>query len=247
MSGPYRPIRRIASGGMAEVLLAERGGQRVALKRLLPSLANEPRAASLFEREAQILLSLDHPSIVRGIEYASPVLVMEYISRAPCDVLDAARVIAIGSELSSALASVHARGWVHRDVSPENVLFDESGRAKLIDFGLAWSPHDDRGLVAGTGVALGTAAYIAPEQLRGDPIDGRADVFSLAVILHELARGERLFKRASEAATLLAVADDPIPPPGVSPAFDALLLGALSRDPGDRPTALELQRDLAAL
>lgn len=250
---PYRLERVLAGGGSAEIVLARSPeGQLVAVKRLVPELAGDPRAAELFRMEAELTESLAHAGVARVLARRDDHFVMEYLPGATLaerPPQGSSAAIAIGVAIAGVLAHVHAHGVVHRDVCPDNVLVTASGRAVLLDFGVAHKRGDARSLPSG--LALGTAAYTAPEQLSGAPIDGRADVFSLAVVLLELVTGRRLFRRETDAATLLAIAEAPIPlsrqvGSGAPEAFDRVLARALERDPSLRPSAAELARELIA-
>jgi serine/threonine-protein kinase len=251
--GGHRVERVLGGGGSAEVLLARSpSGETVAVKRLLPRLAGDPRAAELFALEAELTEALAHSGIARVLERHDDYFVMEYLAgatlaeRAP---RESSEVMALGAAIAGVLAHVHACGVIHRDVCPDNVVVTASGRVVLLDFGVAHKLGDRRSLPSG--LALGTAAYVAPEQLLGAPLDGRADVFSLAALLWELVTGRRLFRRVTDAATLLAVAEAPVPrsselAAGAPEAFIRVIERALERDPNQRPTAADLARALTA-
>lgn len=274
--GRYALRRRLAWGGMAEIWLAEQERAQpptelLVLKLMLPHLAEEPALVEMFLDEARLAAALSHQNIARVFDFGEIegryFLAMEYLhgkdlgaireraaaagERVPMEV-----ALAAAARLCDGLHHAHEHrendrplGIVHRDVSPENVMLTLAGEVKLLDFGVARveTRTEER---SRTGVVKGKAAYCSPEQLEGGVIDRRADVFSTAVVLHELLTGKRLFKRESEPATLLAVLEAEIPRPSAERPelpreLDDVLLAALDRDPGRRPeTASELGRAL---
>ena len=228
--GPYRIVTLLARGGMGDVYRATdpRLDRDVALKTLTSAERGDGRAVERFLQEARITASLDHPNIVKvfhvGMSNGRPYLVSELldgetlrapIGRGPLAPADARR---IASALTSGLVAAHARGLVHRDLKPENVFLTRSGTAKILDFGiakLAQDPALPRGLATLTGVVFGTAGYLAPEQVKGDPVDARTDLFALGSILFELMTGQRAFVREHTIDTLHAIVHDD--PPGLLP------------------------------
>jgi serine/threonine protein kinase len=267
--GRYLLLERLAIGGMAEVWLAEvRGqpGRRYAVKRLLPTLADDPAFVTMFLDEARIGAQLDHPGIVPvhdlGREGSSYFMAMDYLAGQDLRAL-LARLRHDGSRLPPALSAFvvaeaaraldHAHRAlghdgaplhvVHRDLSPANVLLGYDGRVAVIDFGIAQAAlraHRE------DAVLRGKFGYLSPEQVRGLPVDRRADVFSLGAVLHELLTGHRLFHGPSDLAVLERVRAAQVRPPSernpaVPPALDAVVLRALSREPADRqPWASDL-------
>jgi eukaryotic-like serine/threonine-protein kinase len=237
-------------------VLAPRGSELAALKLLLPHLCDRPLEIERFLDEGRVLGALDHPNVVELYEIGElerrPFLALEFLDGSDLSALSVPlpfeRVLTVGACICDALAHVHERGVVHRDLSPGNVMITDDGRIKLIDFGSASTPER-----RDTGLLIGHAAYCSPEQLEGKPIDGRADLFSLGVLLFELATGERLFRRAGDHQTLLAVLEADVPGPAelrpeLPPAFDAVVLALLERDPEKRPpSAFEAGRALAEL
>ena len=233
--GPYRIVALLARGGMGDVYRATdpRLGRDVALKTLTSAERGDGHAVERFLQEARITASLDHPNIVKvfdvGMSNGRPYLVSELldgetlrapIGRGPLAPADARR---IASALTSGLVAAHARGLVHRDLKPENVFLTRSGTAKILDFGiakLAQDPALPRGLATLTGVVLGTAGYLAPEQVKGDPVDARTDLFALGSILFELMTGQRAFVREHTIDTLHAIVHDD--PPDLLPAGTAM-------------------------
>ena len=230
----------IGRGGMGAVYRAQdrRLGRTVAVKLLHPELARDATVRARFAREARSLAGLSHPHIVHvydvGEEEGEPFLVLEHVvggslaSLVPCPPV---RALELGVAIADALAYAHAHGIVHRDVKPGNVLLDSAGRPKVADFGIARPLQPGSGwTVTRTDLAAGTPAYMAPEALSGAPPDPRSDVYSLGVLLHELATGE-----------LPRGAFEPAPEP-----LGAIVRRALAPDPAKRyPTAAALRDDLA--
>ncbi len=278
--GKYRLGKHIASGGMGTVYTAvycpEGGFERpVAIKRVHPHLAGEERFVVAFRREAELCARLVHPNIVQVLDFGrvgdSYFLAMEFVDgitlRALTRRLRAARVSVplgvvahIGREILAGLQYSHAGARdgdgallkvVHRDLCPANVLLSRHGSVKITDFGVARALRD--AAHASTATVAGHAAYMPPEQARGEPIGVRCDLYALGVILWELLVGRSLFHRDNAEATLLAVLSDPVPPPSVSRfdvdgAWDAFIERATRRDPERRfATADEMSAALGAL
>jgi YVTN family beta-propeller protein len=253
----YRLVRLLGRGGMGSVYLAEdvRLGRRVALKLLAPELAEDERFRERFLRESKLAASLDHPAIVpifaAGESEGKLYIAMRYVEGSDLRALltggplEPARALAIATQIASALDAAHRRGLVHRDVKPGNVLLDEDGNAYLSDFGLTKQATSQSGLTQ-TGQLVGTLDYVAPEQITGQPVDGRADVYSLACLLYECLTGRKPFARETEAATLWAHVHEPPPTTGDT-AVDAVLAKALAKHPENRhTTAGALVREVTA-
>ncbi|WP_437687180.1 serine/threonine protein kinase [Sorangium sp. So ce176] len=233
-AGKYRLIRMLGKGAMGEVWLAEEDGplearRLVALKRLAPRSELGAYARESFFAEAQVIARLDHPNVVRLIELGSfegsVYLALDYVDGPAIDrVLRKVgafppRVVAyIGREMARALEAVHTLceedgrryAVVHRDVSPSNILIARDGRVCLTDFGVARVPGGG-GEQADSGVFKGKLPYMPPEQARGEPFDGRADVFSLGITLLETLLGSRVRKAETQTQLILRVASTPIP------------------------------------
>ncbi len=222
--GRYRLLGQLAVGGTAELYLAEDteadSPTPLVVKRLLPHLRGHAEAIELFLRDARLALKCAHPNVRRVYECgqidAEYFIALEYVvgvdlrqllehetarGRTPLPLGVALRILL---DLCAALGHIHAHGVVHGDLSPANLLLSEHGDTKLCDFGVA---VEDRGETE----VRGTWAYMAPERIRGEPVDPRADVFSLGVLLWELCSGRRLFKRDLPAQTMLAVVEQPAP------------------------------------
>jgi eukaryotic-like serine/threonine-protein kinase len=252
LSRRYRVERRIATGGMSEVWMATDTvlDRRVAVKLLKPALAADPVVIERLRREAVAAARLNHPGIVSVFDTVEDGgrqgVVMELIDgrslRAILDERHQLRVIdtvAIGRAVAAALQVAHKTGIVHRDVKPGNILITNDGHVKLADFGIAKAVAARDDLTADN-VMMGTAKYLSPEQVLGRPVDGRADLYSLGLVLYECLAGRVPFAADNDAATAVArIHDDPPPlvtarsdvPTPVADAIHALL----ARDPARRP------------
>jgi eukaryotic-like serine/threonine-protein kinase len=222
--GPYRIVSLLARGGMGDVYRArdERLHRDVALKVLADARTGEARRIDRFMHEARVTASLDHPNVIRvydvGRFLERAYLVAELLegeslrSRIAHGPLPPDEVLRIGKEIGRGLAAAHAAGLVHRDLKPDNIFLTRSGTTKILDFGIAKLIQDETvrgGFSTATGVLLGTAGYIAPEQIRGEPLDGRADLFALGAVLFEMLTGERAFARVHLVESLHAILHDP--------------------------------------
>lgn len=261
-SGRYELINHIARGGMAEVYLAHdlMLDRRVALKVLFPELSTDSNFVERFRREAQAAANLSHPNIVSiydwGEENGTYFIVMEYIegrtlggiirNEGP---LMAERMAEIGADVAAALAFAHRSGVVHRDVKPGNVLISPSGQVKVTDFGIARAANSDQDLTQ-TGAVMGTATYFSPEQAQGNRVDGRSDVYSLGVVLYEMAAGRPPFSGDNPMTIAYKhVREQPMAPRSVNAdipeALESIILQAMAKNPNDRySSAEELRQDL---
>lgn len=249
--GRWRIGRKIARGDLAEVVLADddRGGGSVAIKRLHPHVLTQAEVVELFAAERALACALPpHPNLVRGLEHGvvdhRPYLAMTHV---PGDDLRALRdagegraaARAIVVQAASACAHLHAQGFVHGDVGPANLIRDEDGHVVLCDMGVTRP-------IATDGPVRGTHAYMAPEQIRGEPWSAATDVFALGVVLWELVAGQRLFHRGPSYLTMAAVMEAEIPPLA-DRELDPIVRAALARVPAHRiPTAAELLARLGA-
>jgi eukaryotic-like serine/threonine-protein kinase len=250
LSGRYLLEERVASGGMASVWRAhdEVLARTVAVKLLHDHLAADDGFRERFRREAIAAAKLTHPNVVSlydtGTDGDNVFLVMEFIDGTTLkDViraqgaLDIAQTASIGEQVARALDYAHSRRLVHRDVKPANILIGNDGAVKVADFGIAKADqHDD---LTKTGMVLGTAAYVAPEQIRGEHVDGKADQYALAIVLYEALTGSQPFRADTPVATAAQrLEKDPLPLRSLRAAapraLDAVLMRALARDPRNR-------------
>ena len=248
----YRLEALLGRGGMGVVYRARDLAldRDVALKLLAPHLAEDVSFRERFLTESRVAASLEHPNVV-PIHDAGEIdgqlyIVMRLVVGSDLKVvlrggpLEPARAVGIVEQIASALDAAHARGLVHRDVKPSNVLLDEHGHVYLADFGLS-RYLGDAAASLGPGRSLGTADYVAPEQIRCEEVDGRTDVYALGCLLYECLAGEPPFRRGSDAATLFAQLEDD---PPTLPGLEEVLPKALAKDPADRyPTCGELVAD----
>ena len=224
----YRINGSIGAGGMGEVYRATDTnlGRDVALKVLPPDMAGDADRLARFQREARAVAALNHPNVVTifSVEQSDNIqfITMELIEGQPLDRLIPAnglevdRIVDIAGALAEALAAAHEKGIVHRDLKPANVMVTHEGRVKILDFGLAKDVSADNSnqstvTSAGhtqAGVVMGTPSYMSPEQVSGRPLDHRTDIFSLGVMLHEMATGQRPFHGASSAELISSVLRD---------------------------------------
>ena len=265
--GPYEIQSPLGAGGMGEVYRATdtKLGRDIALKVLPAEMAQDPERLGRFRREAKALAQLDHPNIVtiHSVEECGGIhfLTMQLVDGLPLDRLipqgglPVEQIIEIASALGDALAAAHEKGIVHRDLKPANVMVSNEGRVKVLDFGLA---KDVRGSNLGdatmtsasrteVGVVMGTPAYMSPEQTSARPLDHRADIFSLGVMLHEMATGRRPFEGTSSAELVSSILRDTPPSvtdvrPDLPSDLARIVRRCLEKDPRHR---LQTARDVS--
>ena len=213
----------------------------MALKILSPRAREDERFRERFLRESRLAASIDHPNIVpvydAGEVAGELFIAMRYVdgsrSRSDCSRRDrcpSERAVAIVSQVAGALDAAHERGLVHRDVKPSNVLLDERGHVYLADFGLT-RRLGEPGATVGAAQSLGTIDYVAPEQIRGEEVDGRADLYSLGCLLYECLTGKPPFARSTDSAVLFAHLEEE---PPAAPGLEEVIRMALAKEPDDR-------------
>ena len=275
--GKYSLVARLATGGMAEIFLARLHGaagfeKLVCIKRILPHLARDKQFVAMFLDEARIAARITHPNVCQVFELGeiegSYYIAMEYLEGVPLSCfrrhdhdgpVPAPRLVAgIAVQACEGLHHAHQlkasdgrkMDLVHRDVSPQNLFVTIDGIVKVLDFGIA--KIQDASVRTTTGAVKGTYAYMAPEQLRGERVDRRIDVFALGIAMWETLTRRHLFKRDTEFLTFQAITGDPIEDvcalrPDVPPALSSVIMTALSRDREERfPTARMLAEAIAA-
>ena len=270
----YQIVKKIGQGGMGEVYLAldTRLDRNVALK-VLSNPSPDASQIARFEREAKATAALNHPNILSihdfGRDGATPYVVMEFLEGhtlrelLTAGALPLRTALAYAGETAQGLAAAHDKGICHRDLKPENIFVTDDGRVKILDFGLALikraegaaavEAENDQTLLRTTpGLLLGTASYMAPEQVRGDPADNRSDIFAFGNVLFELLTGRRAFSESNVVETMHAILKQPVPEylleqaavPG--PVID-LVVRCLEKDPQHRPrSARDLIFDIQA-
>ena len=264
LGGRYAVGATIGAGGMAEVFrgVDVRLGRDVAIKVLRADLARDPSFQGRFRREAQAAASLNAQSIVSVFdtgedEAGIPYIVMEFVDgRTLREVLLTEgrllpqRALEVTGEVCAALDAAHAAGIVHRDIKPANVMLTRGGQVKVMDFGIARAVSDASSVLTQTAAVIGTAAYLSPEQARGEHVDVRSDLYSTGCLLYELVTGAPPFTGDSPVAVAYQhVREDPQPPSAynedLSPEIDAVVLKAMAKNPANRyQSAQEMREDL---
>jgi beta-lactam-binding protein with PASTA domain len=255
----YRLLSALGTGASAHVFLAEDVSlQRyVAVKVLQPGLATDSAFLKRFRAEARSVASLNHPHVLRVFDWGEdadgPYLVLEYLGGGSLrDLLDRdvrlthSQAAQLGSEVAQGLAYAHVRGLVHRDIKPANLLFDEEGRVRVADFGVARALAE-AAWTEPAGAMVGTARYISPEAAQGQPVDGRADVYSLALVLYEAVTGSVPFVTDTTMGTLAARIGQPLPHHEALGPLDDVLARAAAPDASARLDAAGLAARLGAL
>lgn len=260
--GPYRIVAPLGEGGMAAVYKAFQANmdRYVALKILPRTLASDPQFMGRFQQEAKVLAKLQHPHILPVHDFGEAggytYIVMPFVETGTLgdllrgEPLPLRQIRSIVSQVGDALDYAHSLGVVHRDVKPSNILIDQRGNCLLTDFGIAK-------IVGGTttytqtGAVIGTPAYMSPEQIRGDKLDGRSDIYSLGVVLYEMATGRPPYRAETPPAVFVKHLHDPLPPPhthnpNIPPEVEQAILKALTKERDDRyQTAAELTAALS--
>ncbi|WP_299299471.1 Stk1 family PASTA domain-containing Ser/Thr kinase [uncultured Brachybacterium sp.] len=275
LGGRYRLGKILGTGGMAEVFLAEdtRLHRTVAVKVLRSDLARDANFQERFRREAHSAASLNHPSIVAvydtgeeqqttitGAEVTIPYIVMEYVHGdtlrehiKPEQPMDAHQAGEIMAALLSALEYSHRAGIVHRDIKPGNIMINEAGAVKVMDFGIARAIADATSAMTATQAVMGTAQYLSPEQARGQLVDARSDIYSAACVMFEMMTGRPPFTGDTPVSIAYQhVREEPLAPsaynPVITPALDAVILTGLAKDREERyPSAVAFSRDIATV
>jgi serine/threonine protein kinase len=260
--GKYTLAQPLGKGGFGEVFAAaQKSGPKVAVKLLDAQHARDDDAVERFKREAETAQRLEHPNIVRVLDVGSSrnrhYIAMELVHGGSLRALmkreldddRAEKILAVLADAARALAYAHAQGVVHRDVKPANILLTRSGKAKVADFGLARAM--DQSSMTTEGKVLGTAAYLSPEQAKGLRATTASDVYSMGIMLYEVAAGDPPFTSDNHLGYLYQHAEiDPTRPSVRAPfptALGDLALACLAKKPADRPTMSEVADRLAAM
>lgn len=270
--GPYTIVAPIGAGGMGEVYKARdtRLDRDVAVKVLPQSMSSDPDRRARFEREAKAVAALSHPNILAihdfGIHENVAYAVMELLQgetlrdRLRGGALPVRKASEIAIQIARGLAAAHDKGLLHRDLKPENLFLLDDGQVKILDFGLARSAVADTSGTSETvaamtdpGMVVGTIGYMAPEQVRGQAVDARADLFAFGTVLYEMLSGQRAFQRDTAADTMTAILKEEPPELAgsrvdISPALDRIIRHCLEKNPAERfQTARDIAFALSAL
>ncbi len=273
--GPYEIVSPLGAGGMGEVYRAKdsRLGRVVAIKVLPEAMARDPVALARFEREAKAVAALSHPGILAlhdiGTEDGVSFAVMELLEGETLRVrlidgpLPPRKLADFARQIAEGLAAAHERGIVHRDLKPENLWVTPDGRIKILDFGLAKVREESspaqtdhhtptQSVATAPGIVMGTAGYMSPEQVRGEALDHRSDIFSFGAVLYEMATGQRAFRGDSAVETMNAILKEEPPEPNlgapIAPSLERIIRHCLEKKPGERfQSARDLAFDLSSL
>jgi serine/threonine protein kinase len=255
--GPYEIVSPLGAGGMGEVYRAKdsRLNREVAIKILPQNFASDPDRRARFEREAQAIASLSHPNILAifdtGVHEGQLFIVTELLEgemlRQHTGKMPVRKAIDVGIQMARGLTAAHDKGLVHRDLKPENIFLLNDGHVKILDFGLArqFNAGEAATMVTGAptavgitdpGIAVGTAGYMSPEQVRGAEVDHRTDIFAFDSVLYELLSGRRAFQRETAAETMTAILKEDPPEliesgVHISPQLDRIVRRCLEKQP----------------
>jgi len=272
IAGRFRILAKLGEGGMGAVYRGEQISLKraVAVKVLRPELSQNQMLLRRFSAEAEAVAKLDHPNTVKVYDFGqdtdgSLFIAMEYIEGGSlrdamrAGALPGPRALSIALQVSASLADAHAQQIVHRDLKPDNVMLQDKGRVRdivrVLDFGIAKLRDDSRATQQMTqaGDMLGTPQYMAPEQIRGDAIDGRTDIYALGCLIYEMVTGRLPFEGTSVMAILTKhLTDTPVPPSqrrpdlGLPPMIDQLALAGMAKEPGARPPTMERYGEMIA-
>jgi len=263
LSDRYRLEAKLGSGGMSTVYLArdEVLDRPVAVKLMHREMTEQPDQLERFNQEARAVAKLSNPNVVAvidaGEDQGRPYIVLEYVQGetlkqriSRVGALDATEALAYGLEVAQGLGVAHERNMVHRDVKPQNVLIDSTGRAKLTDFGIARELNDEG--VTATGRVIGTTDYVAPEQAMGKEVDPRSDIYSLGIVLYEMLTGDVPFEADNQIGVAMKHVNEELPDvqlirPDISAASAAVVDRATAKNPDDRYQSIEeMSEDLQA-
>jgi len=265
--GPFHILHKLGEGGMGCVYKAEdtQLKRKVAIKVIARQMSGGSDIRRRFLKEARSASVLNHPNICTihqvGHDAGWDFIVMEYVEGMTIrDMLregpfDPSVLCRIGIQVADALELAHSQNMIHRDIKPANIMVTKNGRAKILDFGLVkWTGPNELQATAMTGLTeqgaiMGTVNYMSPEQLKGDSIDHRTDIFSLGLVLYEMATGQPPFAAENYIGVMHAILYQPVapPPPTFPPALWTIIDRTLAKDPAHRhQTAAELHDDLAA-
>lgn len=259
LSDRYRLEAKLGSGGMSTVYLArdEVLDRPVAVKLMHREMTEQPDQLERFNQEARAVAKLSNPNVVAvidaGEDQGRPYIVLEYVQGetlkqriARVGALDATEALAYGLEVAQGLGVAHERKMVHRDVKPQNVLIDSTGRAKLTDFGIARELNDEG--VTATGRVIGTTDYVAPEQAMGKDVDPRSDIYSLGIVLYEMLTGDVPFEADNQIGVAMKHVNEELPDvqairPDISAASARVVDRATTKNPDDRYQSIEEMTD----
>lgn len=261
--GQYEVVGQIGQGGMATVYKAFQPSinRYVAIKILPSQYAQDPNFVKRFEHEARAIAALEHPHILPVYDFGTQdgltYMVMRYVeggtlSNLMGQPMPAKQVVRLIGAVARALDYAHKQGIVHRDIKPSNILIDKNGEPLLTDFGIAKKLIEGSGAtqLTGSGTVLGTPAYMSPEQAKGQPVDGRSDIYSLGVVLYELLTGQQPYQAETPLGVVLKHVSEPLPPPhSVNPDVPApleqIVIKAMAKDPNQRyPSLAEMEQAL---